>query len=212
MTVSRVPFALRFAIGLLLVLALSLTVFYLVMHPPMSDLSLMTLFLGGTAAVSEAAGYAAYRLGWLERTPSLRLALVGGYALASLLTFFNVWVTARLMFTSQHDLLLATVLLLFAGGIAMLLGYFLSSGIARRIADLQRAAGSLAGGDLSARATVKGRDEVAALASSFNDMAKQLQAADVRQRELDALRRELWPGLPTTCRHRSRLSVSSWKL
>jgi hypothetical protein len=46
-------------------------------------------------------------------------SLLGGYALSSVLTFINVWVTARLMFASQHDLLLATVLLLFAGGIAM---------------------------------------------------------------------------------------------
>ena len=92
MKTSRLPLPLRFAIGILAVLALSLAVFYLVMHPPMGDLSLMALFLGITAVVSGLAGYVAYRLGWLERTPSLRLALLGSYAFASLLTFFNVWV------------------------------------------------------------------------------------------------------------------------
>ncbi len=188
---SRLPLPLRFAIGLLAVLALSLAIFYLIMHPPMGDLNLMALFLGVTAAVSGLAGFIAYRLGWLERMPSLRLSLLGGYALASLLTFFNVWVTARLMFASKHDLQLAIVLLVFAGGIAMLLGYFLSSGITRRIETLKSAAHRLAAGDLSTRAPLEGRDEVAALAESFNHMAQKLQDADARQRELDTLRREL---------------------
>lgn len=191
MKTSRLSLPLRFASGILAVLLLSLAVFYLVMHPPMGDLSLMAAFLGITALVSGLAGYIAYRLGWLERTPSLRLALLGSYAFAALLTFFNVWATARLMFASTHDLQLALVLLLFATGIAMLLGYFLSSAITRRIDSLKNAAGRLAEGDLSARAPLEGRDEIAALAASFNHMAEQLQDADARQRELDTLRREL---------------------
>lgn len=188
---SHLPLFLRFAIGLLGVLALSLAVFYFIMHPPMGDFSLMAVFLGLTAAVSGLAAYFAYRLGWLERTPSLRLSLLGGYALASLLTFFNVWATAHLMFASRHDLQLALVLLVFATGIAMLLGYFISSAITRRIDSLKHTADHLAQGDLSARASVEGRDEIAALASSFNHMAAQLQEADARERELATLRREL---------------------
>ncbi len=191
MKTSHLSLPLRFGLGLLIILALSLGVFYLSMHPPMSDLSLMALFLGTTTVVSGLAGYVAYRLGWLERTPSLRVALLAGYALASLLTFFNVWITARLMFASAHDLQLATVLLVFAGGIAMLLGYFLSSAITRRIQALNHAARRLAHSDLAARAPLEGRDEVAGLAASFNHMAERLQAADRQQRELDRLRRDL---------------------
>jgi signal transduction histidine kinase len=191
MKISLLPSPLRFAIGLLAVLALSLVIFYIILHPPMGDLNLMALFLGITAAVSGLAGAIASRLGWLERTPSLRLSLISGYVLASLLTFFNVWVTARLMFASEHDLQLATVLLVFATGIAILLGYFLSGGITRRIETLQNAALRLAKGDLSARIQLKGRDEVAALAVSFNHMAGKLQDVDARQRELEILRREL---------------------
>jgi uncharacterized membrane protein len=133
MKIHKLPIPLRFAIGLLGVLALSLAVFYIIMHPPMDDLSLMAVFLSVTTAVSGLAGYISYRLGWLDQTPSVRLSLMGGYSLASLFTILNVWVTARLMFASRHDLQLAAVLLLFAAGIAMLLGYFLSSGITRRI-------------------------------------------------------------------------------
>ena len=65
---------------------------------------------------------------------------LGEYALASILTFFNVWLTARLMFTDEHDLLLGTILLLFAGAIAMALGYLLSSSFLDRISSLDQAA------------------------------------------------------------------------
>jgi signal transduction histidine kinase len=187
---------LRFSIAILTVLGLSLALFYLLMHPPMSDLGLMAQFLSITAVISAGAGYAAYRLGWMERSPSLRLTLMAIYALASVLAFFNVWITARLMFASEHDLLLATVLLLFAGGIAMTLGYFLSSTIAERLKTLDQAAKRIESGDLSARVATRGSDELGALAATFNQMAERLQAADAKQRELDTLRRDLvaWAG------------------
>jgi signal transduction histidine kinase len=162
----------------------------------MDDVEHMAQFLALTAAISIAAGYGAYRLGWLERAPSLRWALSGTYVLASLLTFLNVWLTARLMFASQHDLQLATVLLVFAGGIAVALGSFFASALTDRIARLETATRLIANGDLAARAAISGRDEIAALARSFNQMATRLQSADQKQKELDALRRDLiaWAG------------------
>jgi signal transduction histidine kinase len=191
MKLNHMSLSLRFALGLLAVAVFALAAFYLIMHPPMSDLGLMAVFLGATAALSGLAGFAAYRLGWLEQTPSLRLALLGGYALASLLTFINVWFAARQMFASQHDLQLATILLIFAAGIAMLLGYFLSITITRRIQILKDTAHTLAIGDLSARAALAGKDEIASLAASFNEMAERLQEADRQQQKLDTLRRDL---------------------
>nr|NIV30843.1 hypothetical protein [Anaerolineae bacterium] len=80
---------------------------------------LVACFLSVTAAISIAVGHGAYRLGLVDLSPRLSWTLLAGYALASILTFINVWVTARLMFASQHDLLMATVLLFFAGSIAM---------------------------------------------------------------------------------------------
>jgi signal transduction histidine kinase len=151
----------------------------------------MALFLGITAFVSALAGLAAYRFGWINSSPTLRWTLLGGYALSSLLTFFNVWFSAELMFASEHDLLLAIVLLVFAGGIAMILGYFLSSTVTERIDLLKGAAEKLSHGDLQTRVPVQGRDEVSALAVTFNQMAEQLQAADQKQRELESLRRDL---------------------
>jgi signal transduction histidine kinase len=187
---------LRLLGGILSIVLVSLGIFYYIMHPPMSDLGHMAEFLSITALVSGLAGYAAYRFRWMERSPALRWSLLGGYALASLLTFLNVWITARLMFASQHDLILATILLLFAGGIAMVLGYFISNTVTERIGRLDHAAKELQAGNLSARVPVSGNDEVTGLARTFNQMAARLEEADANQRALDALRRDLvaWAG------------------
>jgi signal transduction histidine kinase len=196
MTSSRLPLPVRFVLGVALIVAISLGVFKLLMSPGLKEVALMAGFLAVTALVSALAGYGFYRLGWLERSPTIRWSLLGGYALSSVLTFFNVWLTARLMFASQHDLLLATVLLLFAGGMAMALGYFLSSALTDRIRLLDRAAKAVATGDLDVRIPVRGADEMAMLARTFNQMAEQLQAVARQQRELEILRRDLiaWAG------------------
>jgi signal transduction histidine kinase len=193
---SRLPLTLRYALGVVFVLMLSLGVFYLLMNPPMKELGLMSAFLLVTALVSGLSGFMAYRLGWMNYSPTLRLNLLAGYAIASVLTFFNVWLTARLMFASQHDLLLAVVLLVFAAGMAMVLGYFYSNALAGRISNVESAARRLADGDLSTRIQVNGTDEVAALAATFNQMAGQLQAAAEKQKEVERLRSDLiaWAG------------------
>lgn len=186
----------RYIFGILSIVAFSLGVFYLLMSPPLNDLRLMAMFLGITALVSALVGYGAYKLGWLNLSPTLRWSLLGGYALSSLLTFFNVWFSAQMMFASQHDLLLAIVLLIFASGMAMVLGYFLSSAITNRINLLKDAAEQLAGGNLQTRVPSNGQDEVATLARTFNQMAEQLEAVDKKQRELERLRADLiaWVG------------------
>ena len=156
----------------------------------------MTGFLMVTTIISAIAGYAAYRLGWMNRSPNIRTALLGSYGLACLLTFINVWLTARLMFTDQHDFLLGTVLLIFAGAIAMALGYLLSSSFLDRIQSIDRVAKKIAAGNLSSRVPVEGRDELADLAHTFNHMASQLEEAAEERRELEKLRKELiaWIG------------------
>jgi signal transduction histidine kinase len=151
----------------------------------------MAVYLSGTALFSIALGYIAYRTGWLSRAPNLRWALMGGYALSSLLTFFNVWVTSALMFASRHDLLLATILLIFASGIAMALGLFLSSALTDRIHLIDRAARAISRGKLDVRIEPHGRDEMADLSRTFNEMAVQLQAAEHKQRALMNMRRDL---------------------
>ena len=186
------------------ILVISLVIFYLLMQPSLGDLQHMALFLAITAVISIGIGYGAYRLNWLEFAPSLRWVLLGSYVIASLLTFINVWLTARLMFASEHDLLLATVLLLFAGGIAIALGSFFTSTLIDRIRRLESATQTLKKGDFSARAEIPGNDEIASLAGSFNQMASQLQAADQKHCAVT-----LWPGPGMTCVRRS-LPSACW--
>lgn len=138
---------LLFASTIAVVLLISLAIFYLLMRPTFGDLRHMAQFLAITAVLSIGIGYGAYRFNWLKSAPSLRWVLLGSYVIASLLTFLNVWLTARLMFASEHDLLLATVLLLFAGGIAIALGSFFTSALIERISRLESATRSVENGD-----------------------------------------------------------------
>src|SRR3972149_6963775 len=103
-SLSRIPMLARLLLGIVLILAISLGFFNLLMSPPSNERRVKDVFLGITAFVSALAGFAACRFGWINSSPALRWTLLGGYALSSLLTFFNVWFSAELMFASEHDL------------------------------------------------------------------------------------------------------------
>ncbi|MCB9118220.1 MAG: ATP-binding protein [Caldilinea sp.] len=195
-TRQQVTLPLRFLGGVLVTMAVALAIFWAIMQPPLEEFRAMTLFLGATAAVSVLAGYLAYRFGWISWSPRLSWTLVSSYVLSSLLTFVNVWWTARLMFINQHDLTLAIILLLFAAGIAVALGYFLSAAVTDKISALSRGADAVAHGRFQTRVSIGGRDELTRLAADFNSMAAQLEEAEARKRELEKLRRDLiaWVG------------------
>ena len=178
-------------LGIVLIVFMSLIYFYLLMRPPVSDLGLMTLLLTTTAGISTLGGFLLYKLGWMEYFPAVRWTLLAGYIFSGLLTFFNVFVTAQLMFTDQHDLLLATVLLVFATGIAIVIGFFTSHTIVDRLLRLQKSAEQIAQGDFGTRTKIAGRDELALLGVAFNEMAEQLQHAENQKNETENLRREL---------------------
>jgi two-component system OmpR family sensor kinase len=78
-----------------------------------------------------------------------------------------------------------TVALIAALGIGamltVLLGVWLSRSVASRLSDVSDAAREVGSGDLAARATVSGDDEITDMARSFNHMAAELE--DVRERE-----------------------------
>ena len=178
-------------IGIVLIVLMSLLYFYLLMSPPVSDLGLMTLLLTTTAGISTLVGLMLYRFGWLEHLPAVRWTLLAGYFLSGVLTFFNVFVTAQLMFTDQHDLLLATVLLVFATAIATVIGFFASNIIVDRILLLQDASHNIAQGNFDTRIQITGKDELALLATAFNEMSAQLQQAKITEEESENIRREL---------------------
>lgn len=53
------------------------------MNPPMAELGLMSALLLLTALISSLVGFTAYRMGWMNYSPSLRWNLRAGYAIAS---------------------------------------------------------------------------------------------------------------------------------
>ena len=188
---SRFSSPLLFTLGVVVALLVALLVTIPTLRPGPEDMKELVLFLSITAVTSVGVGYLSYRLGWWSWSRSVRLTLVTGYLLAVGLVFLNVFVTAQLMFNSQHDLRLAGVLLIFAGGIALSFGYFLSANITESIRRVVRGVEAIADGDLSTRVPIIGNDELAELASAFNRMATQLQEANIRQKELETLRRDL---------------------
>jgi signal transduction histidine kinase len=195
-TEQRLPAPLLFVGSVTLVLALALAIFYGLAQPPTEDLVVLAFILSVAALISIALGHGASRLGWIHRSPRLQWTLVAGNALTLTLVFLSVWVTAQLMFVNEHDLALATVLIIFAAGIATSLEYFLSMSLTERITVLNQAAQEIAEGHLDTRAPVTGRDELAELAEAFNKMTAQLEKAEREQRGLDRLRRDLvtWVG------------------
>jgi len=81
-----------------------------------------------------------------------------------------------------------TLVLLLAGAAA---GVFIFAPARRRLHALERAAERLGAGDLSARAPVDGKDEIAHLASAFNTMAAELAARTSALETANRLRRQM---------------------
>ncbi|NNF65869.1 MAG: HAMP domain-containing histidine kinase, partial [Acidimicrobiia bacterium] len=69
------------------------------------------------------------------------------------------------------------------GLLVVLLAGLLARSLGRRLESLSETAVALAGGDRQARATVTGRDEISAVAESFNSMADQLAGSEERERQ-----------------------------
>lgn len=177
-------------IGVVLALAVAGLLLWGLMAPPLQDVATLVGTLAVTSVLSVGLGYWLYRRGW-ARSSSLMITLIASYIWAAVLTLFNVWVMQRQMFFSEHDLILSGVLLLFAAIIATSYGLFVAASVTDGLRQLADTADRLAAGDLTARVPVHGRDEVARVSQSFNDMATQLQAAADERQALDALRRNL---------------------
>ncbi len=181
----------NYLLGILIALLLTVVLIKLIMNPPAGDLLNLAIYLSFTSLVSAVIGFLSHRLGWWRRLPRLGYALTLGYILAGGLTLFNVWVTARLMFINQHDLALGSLLLLFAGGISVAFGFFISTTITQALSSLVKGADQLSQGDFSTRVTVNGKDEIAQLSRAFNEMATRLEQAAEDGRALDEARRNL---------------------
>jgi signal transduction histidine kinase len=176
--------------GIVVALAVTALLFMTLMQPPLAEMRALISTLALTSLLSLGLGYLLYRRGWARSTSLLR-TLSMTYVWAALLILFNVGILQQQMFVSQHDLILGGVLLLFAGIIATTFGIFVATSVSDDLRQISSTAQSLADGDLSARVSVGGRDDVAQVGIAFNEMAGQLQQVDKQREELDRLRRDL---------------------
>jgi signal transduction histidine kinase len=176
--------------GFVLALMVAALLFMILMQPPMVEMRALISTLAFTSLLSLGLGYVLYKRGW-ARSVSLQRTLSMTYLWAALLTLFNVGILQQQMFVSRHDLILGGVLLLFAVIIATTFGIFVSASVTDDLRQISNSAQRLAEGDLTARAIVSGRDEVAQVGRAFNEMADQLQQVEKERAEVDRLRRDL---------------------
>lgn len=162
------------------------------LNPPVKDLIELFQFMVGTGSATALLTVALFYSGLLNRLHSLRWTLLSIIALTVLLVTVNVGMVARLMYISNHDFVLTVALLLFSSVIAISSMFMISRNLIQRIGALGVAADKIALGELSARATVQGRDELAQLAACFNEMAQRLQQIDEQKRTLEQTRRDLF--------------------
>jgi signal transduction histidine kinase len=93
---------------------------------------------------------------------------------------FIVFRNGRSVISSVHVLLA----MVFIAAILALITYPLARGITARLARLQQGVQQFGGGDLAVRVAVEGRDEVAALAASFNESADRVEQLVRANRQL----------------------------
>ncbi|MFN8527394.1 MAG: HAMP domain-containing sensor histidine kinase [Anaerolineae bacterium] len=178
-------------VGMLAAALLSLGIVAAHLNPPDGDIRLLFLFMVGSGSASIAAIYVLYRVGVLEWFTSLRWGMMANIALLVVLIFINVWLTAQLMFISQHDYVLTIALLIYGGLVSAFCVYFIANVWIKRIRVLGQAAKTLAAGDLKSRLPVRGNDELAQLTTAFNQMVDGLEAIEAQKQQLEQARRDL---------------------
>ncbi|NWG15265.1 MAG: hypothetical protein HXY41_01395, partial [Chloroflexi bacterium] len=103
------------------------------LNPPLQDVQLLFLFMGGSGGATVGVVYMLYKKRLAQWFTSLRWTLLTIILLTVLLVFVNVFVTAQLMFISAHDLVLTTGLLIFAGMIAVISALLIAGSLIERI-------------------------------------------------------------------------------
>ncbi len=174
---------------LTLVLILILAHHYL--HANAPDLRTLALTLGASAAVAWFFGYTSLALLHAVRWGDLWTKVFIPALIGVLTALASIVITAQLMFINSHDLILLTLLLVFAVGVSVPFAMFAARSLADRVAVFSRAAHAMAEGHLDTRVRVQGNDEVDRLAVSFNTMARRLEEANRLQLEAETARRQM---------------------
>jgi signal transduction histidine kinase len=141
----------------------------------------------GSAALGIAHAAAAHRarLGGLTRQFGLAVAIAVGQMLVA------VAVIVELMFVSNHDALLITVIALFTGLIAIRAAQLLARGVMDDVDALRAGLSAVAEGDRAVEIETGARDELAELAQRANLMVERLAAEEAARDGAETARRAL---------------------
>lgn len=173
----------------------ALTFVTLKLNPPPQDIYLLILFMSGSGVLTVLIAFAMFRRGQTHWFPNLRWALQLGVLITIALILLNVWVTAQLMFISQHDLVLTVALLGFAGVTAFTFGVYVARILSERINALATGARQIAAGKFDTRLEVSGQDELSDLTRTFNWMAKNLEQIEQQKQLIEQSRQALIAGV-----------------
>lgn len=192
----RVKPVLWFIGCVLLVFVVTLAWYSSVVPGSLIDRWMVATALGSLTLLALITGLVAYTLSWIQRVPRLGSTVLVGYGLGALFVFLSIgWLTS-VLFVDTYDRISILIIMAFALGVMLSLGYLHASMLSARLDSLIGAADALRMGRYQARVDVEGSDQLAQLAMVFNGMADKLERVDRKDRLLDRMRRELqhWVG------------------
>lgn len=166
---------------------IGLVVFEISMQPAGSDrllLALIFLSVAGLAALSSLVVTAVVKRSSSIRRSVLIAGVAGLFIAAAAMVF-----ASQQMFLSSHDLSLLLVVLVFAGFTTVGFSVLVGRAITKDLEATADAARRVQGGDLSARTGVTRPDEVGTVASTFDQMAADLEQRDTERQTDEAARR-----------------------
>ena len=152
--------------------------------------SLITL-MTGIGILLTIVSYGLYKSGTLQYLGSLRLLMLLMVGIIVAVVLFYLWILSEVLFSSTVYLSFMTMAMFFAGMSSIAFGYFVSRAMTQRLFALADAAGEVAQGDFSTRLEIRGNDEIAYLARSFNSMAADLLEIETQKQQLEQTRRDL---------------------
>ena len=155
------------------------------MHAVSVTFAVLMALGSGALGIAHAAAAHRARLGGLTRQFGLAVAIAVGQMLVA------VAVIVELMFVSNHDALLISVIALFTGLIAIRAAHLLARGVMDDVDALRAGLSAVAEGDRAVEIETGARDELAELAQRANLMVERLAAEEAARDGAETARRAL---------------------
>jgi signal transduction histidine kinase len=182
--------SLSFSTGLATIVVAAVLMIIFVCDAQATDAPAFGALIAIPLVIAIVAALLGQRFGLWRRFRNIGVALLTVYTIGALLILITMIVTTRMMFISPHDAEVALVITLYATGVTLVFGNFVVSGLSDGLRKLTLAASQVRGGDFNARADERGNDELSTLATTFNQMTRQLKQARDNEQQLDRARRE----------------------